>query len=156
MAGAECAREPEDRMGSRARARSRALKVSRNKLQMRSSSRYGRVVRQYGDVDAALKGASRVLEATYAYPFLPHNSLEPQGSTASFKDGKLEVWSTTQDPSAVRRLTAKITGVSESDVTIHLMRAGGAFGRRFTNDDDVEAAWLSKQAGQSGQHYLVA
>jgi isoquinoline 1-oxidoreductase subunit beta len=109
---------------------------------------YGRVVGEYGDVDAALKGASKVLEATYAYPFLPHNTLEPQGSTASFKDGKLEIWSTTQDPGTVRRLTAKITGVSESDVTIHLMRAGGAFGRRFTNDDDVEAAWLSKQAGQ--------
>jgi isoquinoline 1-oxidoreductase beta subunit len=106
------------------------------------------VVGEYGDVDAALKGASKVLEATYAYPFLPHNTLEPQGSTAAFKDGKLEIWSTTQDPGAVRRLTAKITGVSESDVTIHLMRAGGAFGRRFTNDDDVEAAWLTKQAGQ--------
>jgi isoquinoline 1-oxidoreductase beta subunit len=109
---------------------------------------YGRVVGEYGEVDAALKGASKVLEATYAYPFLPHNTLEPQGSTASFKDGKLEIWSTTQDPGSVRRLTAKITGVSESDVTIHLMRAGGAFGRRFTNDDDVEAAWLTKQAGQ--------
>jgi len=106
------------------------------------------VVGEYGNVDAALKSASKVLEATYAYPILPHNTLEPQGSTASLKDGKLEIWSTTQDPSAVRRLTASITGVSESDVTVHMMRAGGSFGRRFTNDDDVEAAWLSKQAGQ--------
>ena len=62
---------------------------------------FGQVVGEYGDVDAALKGASKVLEATYAYPFLPHNTLEPQGSTASFKDGKLELWSTTQDPAAV-------------------------------------------------------
>jgi isoquinoline 1-oxidoreductase subunit beta len=108
---------------------------------------FGQVVSKYGEVDANLKDASKVLEATYAYPFLPHNTLEPQGSTASFKDGKLEIWSTTQDPSSVRRLTAKITGISESQVTVHLMRAGGAFGRRFVNDDDVEAAWLSKQAG---------
>jgi isoquinoline 1-oxidoreductase beta subunit len=109
---------------------------------------FGQVVSAYGDVDAALKEASKVLEATYSYPFLPHNTLEPQGSTASLKDGKLEIWSTTQDPAAVRRLTAEITGVSESDVTIHMVRAGGSFGRRFVNDDDVEAAWLSKQAGQ--------
>jgi isoquinoline 1-oxidoreductase subunit beta len=108
---------------------------------------FGQVVSHYGDVDGSLRSASKVIEATYAYPFLSHNSLEPQGSTASLKDGKLEVWSTTQDPSAARRLTAKITGVSESDVTIHLMRAGGSFGRRYVNDDDVEAAWLSKQAG---------
>ncbi len=109
---------------------------------------FGQVVGEYGDVDGALKGASKVLEATYSYPFLPHNTLEPQGSTASFKDGKLEIWSTSQQPSAVRSLTAKITGISEPDVTIHMTRAGGSFGRRFTNDDDVEAAWLSKEAGQ--------
>jgi len=107
----------------------------------------GQIVSKYGDIDGSLKSASKVLEATYAYPFLPHNTLEPQGSTASLKDGKLEIWSTTQDPSSVHRQTAKITGVSESDVTVHLVRAGGAFGRRFVNDDDVEAAWLSKQAG---------
>jgi isoquinoline 1-oxidoreductase subunit beta len=107
---------------------------------------FGQVVVAYGDVDAALKDATKVLEATYSYPFLAHNTLEPQGSTASFKDGKLELWSTTQDPAAVRRVTAAIAGISESDVTVHMIRAGGAFGRRFVNDDDVEAAWLSKQA----------
>ncbi len=109
---------------------------------------FGQMVGEYGDVDGALKGASKVVEATYTYPFIPHNTLEPQGSTASFKDGKLEIWSTTQDPAAARRITAGITGISESDVTVHMMRAGGAFGRRYVNDDDVEAAWLSKQAGQ--------
>ena len=109
---------------------------------------FGKVVGEYGNVDAALEGASKVLEATYSFPFLPHNTLEPQGSTASFKDGKLEMWTTTQSPAGVRRLTARITGISEADVTIHMMRAGGSFGRRSTNDDDVEAAWLSKQAGR--------
>lgn len=109
---------------------------------------FGQVVGEYGDVDAALKGASKVLEATYTYPFIPHNTLEPQGSTASFKNGKLEIWSTTQDPATARRITAAITGISESDVTAHMIRSGGAFGRRYVNDDDVEAAWLSKQAGQ--------
>lgn len=109
---------------------------------------FGQAVSAYGDVDAALKDASKVLEATYAYPFLSHNTLEPQGSTADFKDGKLEIWSTTQDPAAVRRVTSAITGISESDVTVHMIRAGGSFGRRFVNDDDVEAAWLSKQAGR--------
>ncbi|MDE3188102.1 MAG: xanthine dehydrogenase family protein molybdopterin-binding subunit [Acidobacteriota bacterium] len=109
---------------------------------------FGQVVGGYGDVDTALKSASKVLEATYSYPFLPHNTLEPQGSTASFKDGKLELWSTTQDPASAARVTAKITGISEADVTVHMIRAGGSFGRRYVNDDDAEAAWLSKQAGR--------
>jgi len=108
---------------------------------------FGHTVRSYGEVDAGLQGAAKVVEATYSFAFLPHNTLEPQGSTASFKDGKLEMWSTSQDPASVRRLTAKIIGAAESDVTVHMVRCGGAFGRRYVNDDDVEAAWLSKQAG---------
>lgn len=108
---------------------------------------FGQVVSKYGDVDASLKSASKVIEATYTYPFLPHNTLEPQGSTANLKEGKLEIWSTTQDPAALRRLAARVAGVGEPDVTVHLMRAGGSFGRRYVNDDDVEAVWLSKQAG---------
>ena len=44
-----------------------------------------------------------MLSATYSYPFLPHNTLEPQGSTASFKDGKPEMWSTSQDPGPAKK-----------------------------------------------------
>ena len=109
---------------------------------------FGQVVRQYGDVNASLQGAAKVLEATYAVPFLPHNTLEPQGSTASFQPGKLEIWSTTQDPATLRRLAAQMTGIPEAAVTAHIVRAGGSFGRRFVNDADMEAVWLSKQMGK--------
>ncbi len=109
---------------------------------------FGQTIGSYGEAEARLQKAAKVVAATYSYPFLPHNTLEPQGSTASFKGGKLQIWSTTQDPAAVRRLTASITGIAEPDVTIHMVRSGGAFGRRYVNDDDVEAAWLSKQAGR--------
>ncbi len=109
---------------------------------------FDQTLRTYGDAEGQLQKAAKVLTATYSYPFLPHNTLEPQGSTASFKDGTLELWSTTQDPATLRRITARLTGIPESAVTVHMMRAGGAFGRRFVNDDDVEAAWLSKQVGR--------
>lgn len=105
-------------------------------------------VRTYGDVDSALKSAAKVVEATYAYPFLSHMTLEPQGTTAAFKDGKLELWTTSQAPGDGRQLAAKALGIPESDVTIHMIRAGGGFGRRLMNDYLVEAAWLAKQAGQ--------
>ncbi len=109
---------------------------------------YGQVVSQYGDVDAALHGAAKVLEATYSFPFLSHNTLEPQGATASFAAGKLELWSNSQDPASAKRLTAKITGILPSDVKLNMMRSGGSFGRRFVGDADVEAAWLSRQVGK--------
>ena len=55
-------------------------------------------VRKYGDVDAALKSSAKVVEATYRYPFIAHVTMEPQGATAHFKDGKFEMWSTSTLP----------------------------------------------------------
>ena len=102
-----------------------------------------RSLRTDGDVDAALKSAAKTVKAEYSYPFLAHVALEPMNTTALWKDNKMEIWSPTQNGGG-RGLTSRLLGIPETDISIHLERGGGGFGRRISNDYLVEAAAIAK------------
>ena len=107
----------------------------------------GFTIRNDGDVDSALSGAAHTASARYSYPFISHAQLEPENCTAHFQNGKMEMWAPTQTPQRGRGMVAETLGIDETDITIHLTRMGGGFGRRLYNDFLVEAAWIAKEVG---------
>jgi len=95
-----------------------------------------------GNVETAFQSAAKTVEAEYYFPLIAHAPLEPQNSTAHFKDGKLEIWSPSQIPGIAG--PAQAAGVQNTDVTMHLVRAGGGFGRRLASEYDYEVAKIAR------------
>ena len=107
-----------------------------------------KVIRQKGDVDKALAGATKRVSASYYAPHLTHSSIEPPAALASVKDGRCEVWANTQNPMACVDGVAEALGIPKENVTVHVTLLGGAFGRKSKPDYVVEAALLSNKTGR--------
>src|SRR6185437_11802743 len=94
---------------------------------------------------APLPAGAKVIEAAYHYPFLAHATLEPQNCTALFKSGTMEMWTPTQIPASGQGLVMRGLGLTAKDVTVHITRLGGGFGRRGSNEYSLEAAAIAKR-----------
>jgi isoquinoline 1-oxidoreductase beta subunit len=93
-----------------------------------AATRAGQAVRATGDVDTALAGAARTVEAVYEAPYLAHACMEPMNCTAHVTNGKAEIWAPTQNPQGIQREAARVLGVPVEAITVHVTYLGGGFG----------------------------
>ena len=97
-----------------------------------------------GDVDAAMAGAVRAIEAEYRAPYLAHATMEPMNCTVRFDGDRATVWVSTQVPGLARKAAADALGIPSEAVTVHVLLLGGGFGRRLEVDFIAQAAAIAK------------
>ncbi|HZE28445.1 MAG TPA: molybdopterin cofactor-binding domain-containing protein [Terriglobales bacterium] len=107
-----------------------------------------KAARNQGDVDTAFAQGGKVIEAEYYVPHLAHASMEPPVALADYRDGKVTIWASTQNPQAVQEVVSEKLGVPKENVTCHVPLLGGGFGRKSKPDYAAEAAILSKKVGR--------
>lgn len=109
-----------------------------------ASRQPGKVVRSNGDVDTALAGAARRVEASYYVPHLAQAPMEPPTATARVTAELCEVWCSVQNPEAIRADLSKRFGLPLENVIVNTLLLGGGFGRKSKPDFASEAAILSR------------
>ncbi|MDJ0979646.1 MAG: molybdopterin-dependent oxidoreductase [Erythrobacter sp.] len=100
-----------------------------------------------GDVVAAFESAATTIEAEYKVPYLAHAPMEPINCTAYVRDGKCDVWTSTQVPLMVRSALSEGTGIAKDNITVHHPFLGGSFGRRLEAVYAVMAARIAQATG---------
>ncbi len=108
----------------------------------------GKTVRNDGDADAALAGASKKVEATYEFPFAAHATMEPMNCTVHIRQDSAEAWVPTQAPQWAQDVIAGVSKLPKDKITVHTTLMGGGFGRRYMGDFVMEAAQVSKVTGK--------
>ena len=111
------------------------------------AGRPGKRLADRGDVDTAFDQAATKVDAVYEAPFLAHATLEPQNCVARVTGDRCEIWGPLQMPTSGSEVVAGVLGIPTENVTIHMTRIGGGFGRRLMSDYAAEAAVISRAIG---------
>jgi nicotinate dehydrogenase subunit B len=101
-----------------------------------------------GDIDAAIAAAAKPIQRTYIWPYQMHGSIGPSCSVADVRDGRVRVWSGTQNPHVLRADLALLLQRPETDIDVVRMEAAGCYGRNCADDVSADAVLLSRAVGR--------
>jgi len=104
-------------------------------------------VHEHGNLDKALGISSTRHQATYVGGHLSHSPMEPMASAAWVTDDRCEIWASTQDPQGIQKTIGAFLNREPEEIIVHVMMAGGGFGRKFKCDYVQEAVAMSRAVG---------
>src|SRR5882762_6898298 len=117
-------------------------------LQVEWNDEHAVIARSDGDVDTGFLRATHTVDAYYELPYLAHAPMEPNNAVCRMsEDGVLEVWAGTESPVYTQMTGARIAGVAQEHVRVHVPDAGGSFGLHYSsgaNDPASEALQIAK------------
>jgi isoquinoline 1-oxidoreductase beta subunit len=119
-----------------------------------SLDRPGTIRANEGNVDEGFTRAAKIVEATYSTPFLPRARMEPGNATVLVTNDRVDIWIGDQSPQETRYSAAKITGIPERNVHLHLCHLGGGFGRNG-NGPQAEHAIMIANANRGVPIHLL-
>ncbi|MGD0138610.1 MAG: molybdopterin cofactor-binding domain-containing protein [Tepidisphaeraceae bacterium] len=91
-----------------------------------------------------LPKAAAAIRQEYHVPYIQHAPLEPRTATAEWTDGKLTVWTGTQNPFGVRGELERAFNLQPDSVRVIVPDFGGGFGGKHSGDPAIEAARLAQ------------
>jgi CO/xanthine dehydrogenase Mo-binding subunit len=114
----------------------------------KASVRKRSVDKENGNVDEAFKGAAKIIEAEYEWPFQSHASMGPACALVQIKDGQVTCWSGTQKSHFVQEGLALTLDLPVDKVRVIYTSGPGSYGRNDADDCAMDAAVLAKAAGK--------
>lgn len=105
-----------------------------------------------GDAAKALAAAPQRINGTLDIGGQDHFYLEGQIALATpHENGEMHCWSSTQHPSEVQHLIAKVLAIPDHNVTVEVRRMGGAFGGKESQASLIAcvAALLARRTGRA-------
>ena len=108
------------------------------------------------DLTAPLSLIADSVHAEFFFAFASNSPLEPDNAIADVRSDRAEIWSSLKAPIVAQSEIAAALGLPVSAVTVHVMQAGGSFGRHLFHDAAAGGRPGLQEDGQAGQAVLVA
>ena len=102
-----------------------------------------RVLREDGDVAAALAKAQHVVDAKFFVPYHAHASIAPSCAVAQLSGDQLTIWTHSQGIFELRRDIAGVIGRPEAQIRLIHMEGAACYGQNGADDAALDAALLA-------------